>query len=181
MTAGHVFIATSLDGFIADADGGIDWLHALPDIGDDYGHADFMAGMDGVIMGSGTFEKVLTFGMWPFTVPVVVMSQRLGPVPEHLAGKVSIRRETPAELMTALSEEGWRHAYVDGGKLISSFLAAGLIEDMIISRIPVLLGSGLPLFSGLTGPIPMEHVATRAYSSGLVQSRYQVRRSGTAA
>ena len=178
MTTCHVFIACSLDGFIATEDGGIDWLDALPDIGTDYGYAAFMSGMDGLVMGRGTFEKVLGFGDWPYDKPVIVMSQTLPGVPAHLAGKVSLSRETPHELVARLAQEGWQRAYIDGGQLISAFLSAGLIADMIFSRVPVLLGQGLPLFHPVFAQTALEHVSTEAFESGLVQSTYRVRESG---
>ncbi len=178
--AGHVFIASSLDGYIARSDGDISWLHDLPNIGSDYGYSDFMDRMDGIVMGRGTFEKVLSFGIgWPYTKRVIVLSQSLKVLPDNLGtSNVVLSRETPVDLMARLGREGWQAAYVDGGRVISSFLSAGLIDDMTISRVPILLGSGLPLFSGLTGSISLEHVETCSFSSGLVQTRYRVRRSG---
>lgn len=175
-TEGHVFIACSQDGFIARADGDIGWLHQLPDIGSDYGYADFMAGMDGLVMGRATFEKVLTFGEWPYKKPLVVVSRSLNALPEALSGNVSISRDSPAELMARLGREGWQRACIDGGRLISSFLQAGLISSLTLSRIPILLGTGLPLFSGLSRDIRLEHESTEAYASGLVQSRFSVLR-----
>ncbi|MFN7179302.1 dihydrofolate reductase family protein [Hyphomonas sp.] len=175
-TEGHVFIACSQDGFIARPDGDIGWLHQLPDIGSDYGYADFMAGMDGLVMGRATFEKVLSFGEWPYKKPVVVVSRSLNALPESVSGKVSISRDSPADLMARLGREGWQRAYIDGGKLVSSFLQAGLVSSLTLSRIPILLGTGLPLFSGLARDIRLQHVSTEAYASGLVQSRFKVLR-----
>ncbi|MBL0374110.1 dihydrofolate reductase [Rhizobium sp. KVB221] len=173
----HVFIATSLDGFIARRNGDIDWLTALPPDGGDYGYSAFLETMDGVIMGRATFEKVLTFGAWPFSKPVVVLSGRLkaGDLPAELAGKVRVFDGTPLTVADTLTSEGWRRAYVDGGRLIQSFLRAGLIADLVLSRLPVLLGDGLPLFGPLDNDLALAHIRTEAFESGLVQSQYRVK------
>lgn len=177
MTTGHVFIATSLDGFIARRDGAIDWLPGLDsDPGENYGYDDFIASVDGLVMGRNSFEKVLEFDPWPYPRPVVVLSRSLDPsaVPPALAGKVEISPLPPRALMQSLADRGWTRAYVDGGKVIQSFLRAGLIADMVITRVPVLLGEGLPLFGPLEGDIALRHLETRAYPSGLVRSRYAI-------
>jgi dihydrofolate reductase len=176
MIAGRVFIATSLDGFIARRNGDIDWLPGLAADGGDYGYGDFIRGVDGIVMGSGSFRKVLTFPSWPYDKPVVVMSRSLaeadlGP---DLAGRVTIWRGEPQPLMVALARRGWTAAYVDGGQVIQSFLRQGLIDEMTISRIPALIGDGLALFGALEGDVRLEHRQTTAYPSGLVQSRYGV-------
>jgi dihydrofolate reductase len=175
MTTGHVFIATSLDGYIARPDGGIDWLpQADPD--ETYGYDDFAASIDGLVIGRGSFEKVLTFDEWPYTKPVIVMSRSLDPASlrHDLRDKVEVSRHQPRELMDTLSRRGWARAYIDGGRLIQSFLQEGLIADIVITRVPVLLGQGLPLFGALDRDITLEHVQTRSYPSGFVQSRYTI-------
>jgi dihydrofolate reductase len=174
----HVYIATSLDGFIARPDGDIEWLHDWPDIGDDYGYAAFMGSVDGLIIGRGTFEKVLSFGKWPYEKPVVVLSRTLDPdaVPADRADRVRILALSPEETLDMLRREGWTRAYVDGGRLIQSFLAAGLIDDMTITRVPILLGAGRPLFGTLPHDVVLTHFETNAYPSGFVQSRYAVGR-----
>ncbi len=175
MTAtGHVFIATSLDGFIADPDGGIGWLTPYAEMGEDHGYAAFMASVDGLVMGRKTFETALGFGGWPFDKPVVVMSRTLAEVPRALQGRVRVSNAAPAGLMAQLGAEGWRRAYVDGGATIRAFLAAGLVRDMILSRVPVVLGRGLPLFGPEAAGIRLRHAGTTAFPSGLVQSRYEV-------
>lgn len=170
-----VFIATSLDGYIARANGDLDWLPGSPDAGEDYGYGALMASVDGLVMGRKTYEKVRTFGEWPYgEKPVIVLSRR----PEALAGVLPPRVEVwsgePAEVATRLVERGWHHAYVDGGATIQGFLAAGLVDRLIVSRIPVLLGEGIPLFGRVPRDIRLEHCGTRAYASGLVQSEYRV-------
>lgn len=172
MTA-SVFIATSLDGFIARPDDALDWLPA--DGGEEHGYDEFIATVDAIVMGRRTFETVLTFGTWPFgKTPVIVLSthpSRIvvpdGAVCEAMAG-------TPQEVVTRLGERGLQHLYVDGGATIQRFLEAGLIQRLILTRIPVLLGSGLPLFGPLSRDIRLEHVGTRSYASGLVQSEYRI-------
>jgi len=176
MTSGNVFIACSLDGFIARPDGDVDWLTAASDGVEDYGYAGFIAGMDGLVMGRGSYEKVLSFGGWPYEKPVVVLSQSLNAaaIPDSLRSRVRISRATPGELMEELADEGWDHAYIDGGQVISSFLRDGLISEMVIARLPILLGAGLPLFSGLADDIALRHIRTVSYDSGLVQTTYNI-------
>lgn len=178
MIEGRVFIATSLDGFIARRDGAIDWLPGLSTDGGDYGYGAFLDTVDGIIMGRGSFEQARNFQPWPYAKPVVVMSRTL--IQDDLGGlfdgKVTISASPPAELLAELTEKGWRAAYIDGGKVIQSFLRAGLITDVIITRIPVLIGEGIPLFGPLETDIELEHRETVSYPSGLVQSRYGVRR-----
>ncbi|WP_108879398.1 dihydrofolate reductase family protein [Anderseniella sp. Alg231-50] len=180
MTTGHVFIAISLDGFIARRDGNIDWLMKQQTSGEDHGYDAFMASVDGIIMGRGTFEKVLTFGDWSYPKPVVVMSGTLNDadIPGDLRDKVQVSALGPAEIMRELADKGWARAYVDGGRVIQSFLQAGLISDMTLTHIPVLIGEGLPLFGKLDRDIDLEHLETRSFPSGLVSSTYRVRQAG---
>ncbi len=177
MPTGHIFIATSLDGFIARKDGSIDWLE-IPGVDDeDHGFAEMMASVDGLIMGRGTFEKVLEFGVWPYEKPVIVLSRSLSEagLPDLVKGKVEISRLGPKDLMEKLGGEGWKRAYVDGGKVIQSFLSEGLIADMTVTRIPVLIGEGIPLFGSIDDDISLEHIKTESYKSGLVSSTYKIR------
>jgi dihydrofolate reductase len=167
-----VFIATSLDGFIARANGGLDWLP--PGGGEEHGYDAFIATVDALVIGRKTYETVLSFDTWPYGgKPVYVLSTRaLAPAPpgalvEHLSGP-------PAELVARLAARGVGHVYVDGGITIQGFLQAGLIQRLIITRIPVLLGAGIPLFGPLPQDIKFRHVGTRQYASGLVQSEYVV-------
>jgi dihydrofolate reductase len=168
-----VFIATSLDGFIARPDGGLDWLPTEPE---PHGYDEFMAGIDAIVIGRKTYETVLAFDAWPYgKKQVVVLSTRpsdLAPPPDgavcHTMGGV------PQEVMAWLAARSLKHAYVDGGITVTRFLEAGLIQRMIITRIPVLLGSGIPLFGPLVRDIRLEHIGTRTYPSGLVQSEYAI-------
>jgi len=175
MTTGHVFIAQSFDGFIARKDDDIDWLMKY-DGGDDNGYDSFASNIDGLIMGRGTYEKVLQFDPWPYTKPVTVMSRTLNPsdVPDKLQDKVQIVNLTPIEVMKAMSEKGWKRAYIDGGKLIQSFLRDGLIEDMIVTTIPVLIGDGIPLFGELKQDVDLDLVGVKSLKPGFVQTHYNI-------
>ncbi len=180
MTTGHVFIAVSLDGYIARSDGAIDWLvDGWPEVGHDYGYTEFIGAVDGLVMGRGTFEKAVTFPTWPYDKPVVVLSQslRASDVPAALHGRVRISDAQPAEVMQELHRDGWSRAYIDGGKVIQSFLAQGMIEDLVITRLPIIIGSGLLLFGGaLDADIRLSHIETTTHTSGFVQSRYAIAR-----
>jgi len=170
-----VFIATSLDGYIARSDGGLDWLPGAggEDLGEDNGYTAFVDTVDVIVIGRKTFETVLTFGSWPYQgKPVVVLSSR--PVDLSSVGSAPVEwmSGTPEEIVARLTERGARHAYVDGGNTIQRFLQAGLIQRVIITRVPVILGGGIPLFGPLTRDIRLKHIATRPFAKGLVQSAY---------
>jgi dihydrofolate reductase len=166
-----VFIGTSLDGFIARTNGDLDFL---PPDGEPHGYDEFIATVDALVIGRKTFETVLTFDMWPYgKKPVFVLSTRplapapVGAVVERMSGE-------PAEIVSQLEARGIRHIYVDGGITIQRFLQAGLIQRLIITRVPVLIGDGIPLFGALPRDIILRHIETRQYKSGLVQSEYVV-------
>src|SRR3954452_23992922 len=167
-----VFIGVSVDGFIARPDGALDWLPA--DGGEEHGYEAFIATVDALVIGRKTYETVLGFDTWPYgEKPVYVLStQPLAPAPpgalvERLSGH-------PAELLAQLAARGVGHVYVDGGITIQGFLEAGLIQRLIITRIPVLLGSGIPLFGPLPHDVHLTHVATKSFNGGLVQSEYTI-------
>jgi len=165
-----VFVGTSLDGFIARANGDLDFLP--PGGGEPHGYDEFMATVDALVIGRKTFEKVLTFDTWPYgEKPVIVLGSRpLAPAP--FGAVVERMSGAPAEIVSQLAARGIGHVYVDGGFTIQRFLQAGLIQRLIITRIPVLIGAGIPLFGPLPRDIRLQHVATRPYQSGLVQSEY---------
>jgi len=172
----HVFIATSLDGFIARPDGSLDWLPVPEPGGEDYGFQSFMASVDAVVMGRGTFDVVEAMtSEWQYGKPVVVLTSRPMPDSLRLKDEVVPTRGTPAEVVRQCAARGWNSLYVDGGVTIQSFLAAGLVERMIITRVPVLLGAGLPLFGATPHDIALTHHRTQAFESGMVQSEYRVR------
>lgn len=176
MVTGHVFIATSLDGFIARENGDIDWLLKHDQAGEDHGYDAFIENIDVIVMGRGTYEAVRSMGEWFYNRPVLVLSSQLAgqQVPSELAGKVRFTDKSPRQAMEMLQSEGVKRAYVDGGRVIRSFLALDMISDMVITQVPVLLGTGRPLFGGDPRDIPLAHKAIRAFPSGLVQSRYEV-------
>jgi dihydrofolate reductase len=172
-----VFIATSLDGLIARDDGSLDWLDAanarLP-AGEDCGFSAFFASVDCLVMGRGSFEKVLTFGAWPYGMtPVIVLSRTLASLPLGAPSTVSLSRETPEELVRRLSNAGREHLYVDGGLTVQSFLAAGLVDELTVTTIPVLLGRGKRLFGTLPHDQRFELVSSRSWDFGYVQSTYR--------
>jgi dihydrofolate reductase len=168
-----VFVGTSLDGFIARTNGDLDWLPE--DGGEPHGYDEFIASVDALVIGRKTFEKVLTFGAWPYGEKrVVVLSS--GPIDLSAArgGVVEQMGGPPTEIVSRLAARGMQHLYVDGGITIQRFLQAGLIHRLIITRVPVLIGEGVPLFGTLQRDIRLRHVATRQYPSGLVTSEYVV-------
>ena len=172
-----VYIATSLDGFIARENGELDWLpgRGSEESGEDYGYKEFMDTVDVLVMGRNTYEKVLTFGEWPYgNKPVVVLSSRTLRIPKHIAQSVEAMSCSPAELVSQLSARGAKHLYIDGGKTIQGFLNAGIIQRFTITKIPILMGRGVPLFAPLVRDIKLRHIETRQFSSGLVQSTYLV-------
>ena len=165
-----VFVGTSLDGFIARVDGRFDFLPA--DGGEPHGYREFFDSVDALVIGRKTFETVLAFETWPYEgKPVFVLSSRpLAAAPpgaqvERLSGQ-------PAAIVTQLEARGIRHIYVDGGSTIQQFLAAGCIDRLVITRVPVLIGSGISLFGPLPHDLVLKHVATRQFAGGLVQSEY---------
>lgn len=173
---GHVFIATSLDGYIAREDGDIAWLLERDDPNEDHGYDDFIQDIDVIVMGRGTYESVRDITPWFYNRPVVVLSSSLSAqdIPEHLADKVRISNLSPQQTMKMLEQEGHRKVYIDGGRVIQSFLALGLVQELVITRVPLLLGSGRPLFGKLSADIALQHKSTRAFPSGLIQSSYEV-------
>jgi dihydrofolate reductase len=170
---GSVFIATSLDGFIARADGALDWLPG--DEVEPHGYDEFMATVDALVMGRKTFETVMSFPDWPYgTKPVVVLTSTPTTLDAPPGAVCTMINATPEEVVDRLAEQGMTHLYIDGGVTIQRFLAAGLIQRVIITRVPVVLGSGIPLFGPIAHDVRFAHVATRVFASGLVQSEYVV-------
>lgn len=175
-----VYIAASVDGFIATPDGGVEWLElpeyaATPMRGLQY--ETFIATVDALVMGRHSFEKVLSFGSWPYEgTPVVVLSSSGLVIPSHLAGTVRTESGHPVHIVQRLAESGARHLYIDGGITIQRFLDAGLIDELTITRIPVLLGAGIPLFGNTGSEHKMVLIEAVASDNGFVQERYRVER-----
>ena len=168
-----VFVGTSVDGFIARPNDDLDFLPEGG--GEPHGYNEFMASVDALVIGRKTFEKVLTFEAWPYgDKRVVVLSSRPLDLSAVVGGVVEQMAGTPAGIVSQLAATGAHHLYVDGGITIQRFLRAGLIQRLIITRVPVLIGDGVPLFGSLPRDIRLNHIATRHYPSGLVQSEYHV-------
>ena len=171
-----VYVGTSLDGFIAREDGDIDWLvkYQNKEVHDSY--HEFISRIDALVIGRGTFEKVLSFPEWPYEKKVFVLSTSLKQIPGTLAEKATLVAMKPVEMLSYLSDKGFSKIYVDGGKVIQSFLKEDLIDELIITRVPELIGTGIPLFGYLDNDLRFEHIKTNIYSDGLVKSRYERKR-----
>jgi dihydrofolate reductase len=168
-----VFVGTSVDGFIARPNGALDFLP--PGGGEPHGYNEFFASVDALVIGRKTFETVLAFPEWPYgNKRVVVLSSRPVDLSVVRGGRVEQMAGTPAEIVSKLAGSGAQHVYVDGGITIQRFLRAGLVQRLIITRVPVLIGEGIPLFGTLPADIRLRHIATRHYPSGLVQTEYGV-------
>ena len=171
-----VYVGTSLDGFIAREDGDIDWLvkYQNKEVHDSYN--EFISRIDALVIGKGTFEKVITFPEWPYEKKVFVLSTSLKQIPETLNEKAILVAMEPAALLSYLSDKGLSNIYVDGGKVIQSFLKEDLIDELIITKVPELIGAGIPLFGLLNNDLQFEHIRTNIYSDGLVKSQYKRKR-----
>jgi dihydrofolate reductase len=179
--ANIVYIATSLDGFIAREDGNIDWLNAYPNPDNsDHGYFDFIRRIDAYVMGRNTWQTVLSFPEFPdsfYTKPIYVLSASLKTIPDAHKHKAEIFSGSLDALAQLLAQRGHHNIYVDGGKIIQSFLAEDRIDEMVISRIPILIGKGIPLFGPLQRDLLFEHVKTETFTNGITQSRYLRKRS----
>jgi dihydrofolate reductase len=173
-----IYIAASLDNFIATPDGGLDWLYAIPNPEQsDYGFADFIQRVDALVMGRKTFETVLSFDPWPYQKPVFVLGRTLAALPEKAHGKAELIRGEPAEVVRILDARGFHNLYVDGGRTIQGFLEADLIDELIITRVPILLGDGIPLFGKLSKELKFGLVKTEQLNDSLIKSTYRRLRS----
>ncbi|MDH5598094.1 MAG: dihydrofolate reductase family protein [Cyclobacteriaceae bacterium] len=171
----RVFIATSLDGYIADKNGGIDWLHSIPNPDSiDMGYGAFMEEIDAIVMGRVTFETVCSFDIdWPYSKPVFVLSNTLKEIPEKYTGKAFLVQGTIQEIVEDIHSQGYYQLYIDGGTTIRSFLKEDRIQSMVITIIPVLLGGGVPLFSLLPNPLEFECINSIVYLDKIVQNHFQ--------
>jgi dihydrofolate reductase len=168
-----VFVGTSVDGFIARPNGALDFLP--PGGGEPHGYDEFIATVDALVIGRNTFEIVLAFPKWPYgDKRVVVLSSRRLDLSAVRGGRVEQMAGTPAEIVSKLAASGAQHLYVDGGITIQRFLRAGLVQRLIITRVPVLIGEGISLFGSLPRDVRLRHVSTQHYPSGLVKSEYHV-------
>ncbi|MEP1097435.1 MAG: dihydrofolate reductase family protein [Cyclobacteriaceae bacterium] len=173
-----VFIATSLDGFIADKDGGIDWLHSTPNPDEsDLGYNRFASQIDAIVMGRNTFETVCGFDVdWPYEIPVFVLSNSLKEIPKDYQDKAFLVRGTMREVVEHIHQKGHHRLYIDGGTTVQSFLKEDMVDDLIITTIPTLLGQGIPLFTALSRKLNFELVSSEVFINQLVQSHYRRKR-----
>jgi dihydrofolate reductase len=176
-----VYIATTLDGFIARENGELDWLPGsdrqvpVDSENEDFGFNAFMEAIDVLVMGRNTYELAISTGMWPYgNKRVIVLSNTLRNLADGVPNTVELKSELPNDLYNNLKNSGAKHLYIDGGKTIQGFLHSGLIDEIILTRVPVLIGKGIPLFGSLNSDKKLKHIETRAYKNGFVQSRYEV-------
>lgn len=170
-----VFIATSLDGFIADENGGIDWLHTIPNPnGDDMGYEHFISNIDALIMGRNTFETVCSFDIeWPYEKPVFVLSNSLDKIPRKYEDHAQLVKGQLKDVVSQIHQLGHHNLYIDGGTTIQNFLKEDLIDEMTITLIPILLGTGIPLFSALEKPLNFECAESTIFLKKVVQNRFK--------
>lgn len=171
----RVFIATSLDGYIADKNGGIDWLHSIPNPdNDDMGYLEFNEGIEAIVMGRTTFETVCGFDVdWPYDKPVFVLSNKLKEIPESHKGKAFLVKGTLTEILDQINKKGFNNLYIDGGTTIRNFLKEDLIDEMTLTTIPILLGGGSSLFSELPNEMKFELLGTKTYLNQITQNHYK--------
>ena len=174
----YVYLGMSIDGYIAGPDGALDWLEYVPvPEGDDLGFGDFMAGIDAVVMGRRTFETLLGFDVgWHYGVPGLILSTTLEQVPEAFADQVQLASGAPADIVALAAEQGFRNLYIDGGDTVRRFLNADLVDEMILSEIPVLLGGGTPLFGALAARLDFELVGSEVLAGQILKQHLRRRR-----
>lgn len=167
-----VFCGVSVDGFLARPNHALDFLDAGGQ--ESHGFEEFYKSVDVLVIGRRTYEVVLTFGDWPYgKKPVIVLSSHPLDFSKVKGGIVEQMTGEPVEIVKQIKSRGFKHAYIDGGVTIQRFLASGCIDRLVITRVPVLIGAGIPLFGAVPHDIRLRHVATRCYKGGLVQSEYE--------
>lgn len=173
--ANIVYIAISIDGYISDKDNKLDWLNDIPNPENiDCGFANFIERIDAIVMGRNTFETVIGFGCeWPYKKPVFVLSHSLQTIPQTLQDKVQLLQGSPVEIIKFLNQKGYHELYIDGGKTVQNFLKQNLIDELVITTIPILLGGGTPLFDILDSRINFRLLQNHTFLNALVQSHYQ--------
>ncbi len=173
-----VFIAKSLDGFIAGENGDIDWLNSIPNPDKiDMGYTELIQKIDAIVMGRATYETVLGFGIdWPYTKHVFVLSHSINSIQKDLKNKVTLLHGDLNDILKTIHKKGYHNLYIDGGSTIQNFLNEDLIDEMILTTIPILLGSGFPLFGNLNQPLAFDHIESKVFLNQIVQDRYRRRR-----
>jgi dihydrofolate reductase len=166
-----VFIAVSVDGYIARPDGSLDWLDSVQQEGEDYGYKSFFDSVDALVVGRKTYDTALGFDTWPYAGKRCIVFTRR---PVDARRNEEVFAGEPKALVERLARDGVRRVYVDGGDVIRQFLESRLIDDLTLSVIPVMLGSGIRLFGGgePEGGLVLEEA--RSFASGLAQLRYRV-------
>lgn len=174
----YIYIAQSLDGYVAGPNGELDWLENIDNPEqNDFGFSAFMNTVDAIVMGKNTFEKVLSFGMWPYEKPVFIASSSLSSLPSSVGGKAFLLKGTPKDMITELHKQEYANLYIDGGALIQSFLRENQIDELIITTVPVLLGEGIPLFGYLPKQMQLKLVGSEVLLNQLVKTRYQIKKA----
>ena len=170
-----VFIATSLDGYISDKNGGLDWLQSIPNPeNNDMGYLEFINRIDALVMGRTTFETVIGFDVpWPYSKPVFVLSHKLKEIPESHKDKAFLIKGTLTEILDQIHKKGYERLYIDGGTTIRSFLKEDLIDEMVLTTIPVLLGGGSSLFAELPNELKFELIGTKMFLNQITQNHYK--------
>jgi dihydrofolate reductase len=168
-----VYIATSLDGFIADSNNDIEWLATFPnEENTDYGYSEFIKSINCIVIGRKTFETALSFKEWPYQLPVFILSNSMKKLPENLINKAFIVNGNLKTIIKEIKEKGLENIYIDGGKAIQSFLSEDLIDEMYLSKVPIILGKGIPLFGNIEKQSDWKHIHTDVYKNGIIKSHY---------
>jgi len=169
-----VFIAQSLDGYIADKNDGLDWLQLIPNPENiDMGYKSFISNIDAIVMGRTTFETVCNFDIdWPYEKPVFVLSKTMVVIEDKYKDKAEVVNGSIKDILKEINQKGYHRLYIDGGVTIQSFLKEDLIDELILTTIPILLGGGSNLFSETPKEMAFKHVDTQVYLNELVQSHY---------
>ncbi|ABO22648.1 dihydrofolate reductase family protein [Shewanella loihica] len=177
--ANIVFIATSLDGYIADKRGKLDWLHSVPNPNNvDTGFVALMERVDGLVMGRNTLDMVLSFDCdWPYSKPVFVLSNTMTEVPQGYEDKVFLVKGKLVDIIADLNAKGFNELYIDGGVTIQNFLKEDLIDEMVITRFPILLGGGVPLFGELESSLSFNVIKSEVVLDSLTQTTYHRKRA----
>lgn len=170
----YVYVATSLDGYIADTEERLDWLPGPEvELNLELGFVEFIEMIDAIVMGKNTFNMVCSFDQaWPYTKPVFVVSHSLTELPKTYEGKAQLLKGSVKEMVTTLHAQGYKNLYIDGGVTVQNFLQEDLIDEIIVTTIPVLLGGGKPLFSQLPKRLNFECISSKI-DKGIVQNRYK--------
>jgi dihydrofolate reductase len=167
------YVGISMDGYLARKDGDFEWLTVFADENANKAYESFLQRIDAMVIGRKTLDAVLKFPDWPYQKDVFVLSNTLKELPGKANVNTWILSLTPEDLLIFLKQKGFENICVDGGQVIQDFLAAGLIDEMIISTVPVLIGSGIPLFSNISRDITFSLLRSEVQANGLVRNHYE--------